>query len=272
MPMGWNIVSSLWRRALREPVVHFFFVGALLFAGRHWLVGDPRTIVVPPGVEADLTRRFEDLQGRKPDAAELATELAQWKRDEALFREALRRGLDRDDPSIRSVLVDKMRALADAEVTDPTPTDAELEQFLEQHRSRYDKPRRYDFQFVRFPRSEGDAEATREQFRRALEGGAPAASLGRALLGAKLATEDMQGRIPAELAARIPDLLMGEWQIVDTARELLLIRVRKVEGGLPSLSELRPLLTAEWVLEQRKQAVDRILQRTADRYRFEERR
>src|SRR5688572_4203081 len=125
-----GVASSVKRglaRLCAEPIVHFFMLGALLFGLHRALVGDPRTIVVTPGLKAELSRRFEDLQGRAPTAHELAAELQQWERDEAVFREARRLGLDRDDAAIRGVLVAKMRAIATAEVVLPVPTDEDLQ-------------------------------------------------------------------------------------------------------------------------------------------------
>src|SRR5450432_2097627 len=121
-------------RLLREPLLHFFIMGAFLFVAQRWVVGDPRTITVSPGLRAELRRRFQDLNGRKPEPAEFEKSLQQWERDEALFREALRERLDRDDPSVRAALVDKMHARAALEVPKREPTQAELDAWLAAHR------------------------------------------------------------------------------------------------------------------------------------------
>ena len=92
------------KRLLREPTVHFFLLGALLFLLHHLIVGAPRTVAVTPGVRAEVARRFKDHNGRPPSDAEVEAALRDWKRDEALYREALRDGLDRDDATIRTVL------------------------------------------------------------------------------------------------------------------------------------------------------------------------
>src|SRR6187399_2211156 len=100
--------STSWRHALRglsrEPVVRFFGIGALLFLGHRWFVGDPRTITTTPAIEAELRRRFQGLNGREPGPWELEAAVHDWERDEALFREALHERLDRDDPMVRAVL------------------------------------------------------------------------------------------------------------------------------------------------------------------------
>lgn len=267
--------TSLKRACVRlraEPTLHFFVLGLLLFALHRALVGDPRTIVVTPGLEAELARRFEDLHGRAPSALELGAELRQWKRDEAVFREARRLGLDRDDPTVRGALVAKMRAIAAAEVVAREPSDAELQRWLAAHRELYETPLRYDFEYVAFSRAAADAAAERERFERAVRDGAGPATLGRLLLGGTLSLADMQGRLAPELIERLPSFPLGQWQAVDAERDLLLARVKRVDGGLPSLDELRPRLIADWKQATQQEAVERILQRSVDRYRIEERR
>src|SRR5437868_2427476 len=74
---GWK------RRLLTEPAVHFFALGALLFLAHRLFVGAPRTVVVTPGVKAELSRRYQDANGRPPSDAELRAEVSKWKIDEA---------------------------------------------------------------------------------------------------------------------------------------------------------------------------------------------
>src|SRR4051794_3946624 len=88
-------------RLFREPTLHFFAIAALVLAGHRFFSGNPRTIAVTPALKADLLRRFHDQLNRPPTSAEADAFLAAWKVDEALYREALREGLDRDDPTVR---------------------------------------------------------------------------------------------------------------------------------------------------------------------------
>jgi hypothetical protein len=271
MPFDASASRRVFLRLRAEPIVHFFLLGALLFALHRALVGDPRTIVITPGLKAELSRRFEDLRGRAPTPDELDAELRQWTRDEAVFREAQRRGLDRDDPAIRSALVTKMHAIALAEVPQRAPMDEELQSWLASHRERYATPLRYDFEYIAFPRASGDAAAERERFERALAGGAKPASLGRPVIGGNLSVVDMKGRLAPELVERLPTLAPRQWQRVDTAQELLLARVERIDGGLPSFDVLRPRLAADWSQATQQEAIERVLQRSVDEYRVEER-
>ncbi|MEO6600655.1 MAG: peptidylprolyl isomerase [Polyangiaceae bacterium] len=257
------------RRLLGEPLLHFFLIGALLFSAQRWVVGDRRTIIVTPGLQAELRRRFQDLTGHKPAPTEFTKALAQWEREEALFREAQRERLDRDDPSVRVALVDKMHSRAGLEVPKREPTQAELDAWLAAHRSTYESPLRYDFEFVTFAKAEPAAEAQLERFSAALDRGANAATMGRAVTGGNLTEADMKGRIEPELAAILPQMALGKWQRVETPQSFLLSRVAHVDGGLPSAEVLRPQLIVDWTFADRQQAIERVLQRTVDLYRVE---
>ncbi|HET9957392.1 MAG TPA: peptidylprolyl isomerase [Polyangiaceae bacterium] len=262
--------NPVWRRLATEPVVHFFLIGALLFLAQRWVAGTPRTIIVTPGVRAAMARRFEDLHERKPTASELEAEVRNWKRDEALFRESLRERLDQDDPDVRAVLVGKMRARAELEVRDPEPSEAELSEWLNSHRSDYESPRTYDFEFIAFPKSEPTAPEKLEQFARKINEGTNPAMLGRPVIGGNLSVADIRERFDLELAERIPMLPLGAWARVESKDTLFLVQVKQLGGGLPSLEQIRPGVLADWKAAMRERAIERLLQRTVERYRFEE--
>jgi len=167
--------SAAKRRAARffaEPIVRFFVAGALLFVAHRLVVGDPRVIVVTPGVKADVARRFRDSHARPPTPAELDEALGAWKREEALYREALRERLDRNDATIRTVLADRVRARAAVGAPPGEPSARALDQWFAAHRSLYETPRRYDYGVVTFPRTDKTAAAARDKYELALKGGA----------------------------------------------------------------------------------------------------
>jgi hypothetical protein len=260
------------KRLLREPTLHFFILGGLLFLLHHLVVGNPRTIVVSPGVRAAVTRRFQDHTGRAPTAAEADAALRDWKRDEALFREALREGLDRDDAAIRSVLVDKMRARAVLEAPKHEPSDAELEGWLAAHHELYDLPARYVLEWVAFGGPQPAAARERERVERALAAGTALKELGRPIFGATLDADELRERFPAPLAERIGGLPVGAWQRAEGADGLLLLRVTGIEGGRAKLSDVRPRVLADYTFAAREQAIARASQAVVERYQFEERR
>jgi len=267
-PSAWKRRAS---RLLAEPILHFFVVGALLFVAHRLVVGDPRVVVVTPGVKAEVERRFRDGHARPPSPSELDDELRRWERDEALYREALHDGLDRNDATIRTVLADRVRARASLGIPTREPSAADLDSWLATHRSLYETSRRYDYSAVAFPRAAPAASAEREKYERALKDGADPRALGRPIAGGDLTAEDLNARLGPTLAAQIQSQPVGQWHRLESDKDLLLARLNAVEGGLPDPDELHKRLLADWAYDEHKQAGDKAVQAIVDGYRFEER-
>jgi len=102
--------------ALRQPWLHFLALGGALFAVRSG-IETPATPapVPPPAIVIDAARlraEFAERTGLTPTASDEAALVARATEEELLYREALARGLDRHDRSIRHRLAEKMRFLS----------------------------------------------------------------------------------------------------------------------------------------------------------------
>lgn len=256
---------------LREPALHFFVLGALLFGAHHLVAGEPRTILVTPGVKADLTRRFRDDTGRQPTPAEQARALREWQRDEALFRQALAEKLDQNDRTIRAILIDKLRARAVQQVPGREPTERELADWLKSHQSLYETPKRYALEWLSFTKGRASATEERAANEERLKSGVDARSLGRPHFGARLTVEEVKERLGAELSLQVATLPLGQWHESENADELLLVRVDQVEGGLPPAEELRPRVVLDCAAALREQQAQKDLDELVAQYRFQER-
>ncbi|HYQ18511.1 MAG TPA: peptidylprolyl isomerase [Polyangiaceae bacterium] len=254
---------------LREPTLHFFAIAALALLGQRLFVGDGRTIEVTPVLEADLLRRYQDQLSRPPTSAEAAAFMAGWKLDEALYREALREGLDRDDPTVRTLLINKLRDRLLLQSRLPEPSEADLSQYLEQHRGDFEAPLIYEHEFVAFAKQAG-AEQERARYEAQLRGGATPSALGLRSTVANVNRERMVQEFGPEVADQIAKLTPGQWQELETSDRLLLVKLNRVEGGLPPADVLHAQLLAGWKGAQAQTAVLQAAQTIAARYRFEE--
>lgn len=270
MPDTSGRVTGSFARLLREPVVHFLLIGALLFLAHRLIAGDPRVIVVGTGLKADLERQFRDQMGRAPTEAELNAALEKWKQDEVLYREALREGLDQQDATVRTVLADKLRARAARPAAAREPTDAELDAWLASHRSRYEEPRRYEFELVAFPKSDPAAEEQRSKYLVALAASVDPGALGRPIAMFNLTCDELSAKFGSSASERICSAPLATWQALETDDRLLLVRVNRTSGGLPSREELRPALIADWLEAMKKQAVDEFIEGVLAQYEFKE--
>lgn len=126
---------------LREPLVHFFGLGALVYVALTWggEPVDPSSRVIEVGAEekAQIALGFERVMGRAPTDAELDARIEQFVREEVLYREALRLGLDQGDAVVRQRLVAKMDMSASAAAEAAEPSEDVLRPFYQENSDRY---------------------------------------------------------------------------------------------------------------------------------------
>ena len=110
----------------REPLVHFLAAGLVIYALLAWRGGDvdpaSRTIDVDREQLAQISLVFERTMNRSPTDAELDAQIERYIRDEVLYREALRLGLDQDDAVVRRRMAQKMDILASSQAETVQPS------------------------------------------------------------------------------------------------------------------------------------------------------
>jgi hypothetical protein len=99
------------KAVLREPLVHFLSLGALLFLYFEWNGGasgaGSKRIVITPGLVEHLATGFARTWQRPPTNEELKGLIDEYVKEEIATREAVAMGLDRDDTIIRRRLRQK---------------------------------------------------------------------------------------------------------------------------------------------------------------------
>jgi parvulin-like peptidyl-prolyl isomerase len=159
-----------WRRTRGEPLVLFLALGLLVFAAERAerSAKEGRRVHLAAAEVTRLVRAFEGQAGRPPDEVELEMLVAERVREEVLYREALRLGLDQGDVIVRRRLAQKMGfVLADRrEVAEPTV--AEVRGFFAANADRYTEPARISFQHVFLSSERRGAAAAVEEARVAL--------------------------------------------------------------------------------------------------------
>jgi hypothetical protein len=161
-------------RLAREPLVHFFAVALVLFAGYEAFHGREHrpsgtAIAIPQGRVNQIAESFRLLAGRMPSRAELQALVNDFVDEEIDYREAVAMGLDADDTIVRRRMRQKLEFLAeDADATEE-PADAELSAFLTAHIADYRVPERIAFRQIlasrdtRGARAVADATALRDK-------------------------------------------------------------------------------------------------------------
>lgn len=257
------------RSLVREPLVHFFLLGAALFALDAWLrpAGTPATnteIVVGEARVRSLAQNFRRTWQRPPTRQELDGLVEGHVREEIFYREALALGLDRDDTIIRRRLQQKMEFIAEEAAALAQPTEAELERYLAAHPEAFRVEPRVTFTqvFVDPRRRTATLEADVERLLGVLNAGdsADPALAGDRLLLLEPRYEDAARPEVARLfgdgfAEALLALPTGRWVgPVESGYGVHLVKVEALTpGATPPLAEVRPQVEREWANARRQE-------------------
>ena len=140
--------SDRLRRLARDPLVHFFLLGAAIFAVDQALLkgrGDAQTINVSPAVQSEARTRFMDSLKREPSASDMKILVDRWVDNEVLYREGLALGLDRGDTAIRERVIFKALSVTQSGITLPRIDEAGLKAWFDARKDSYGEPTRLDF-------------------------------------------------------------------------------------------------------------------------------
>jgi parvulin-like peptidyl-prolyl cis-trans isomerase-like protein len=163
-------------RLLREPLLHFLLGGAVLFGVYGSLQGgrssSPTEVVVSRGQVRSLQMQFERLWQRPATRDELRGLVDGWVKEEIFYREGIAMALDRDDPIVRRRVGQKLEFILDG-AAPASPTDTELQSWLDAHPGDYQTEPTYSLRQVFFnPARHGDTlDGDIAAARRALESG-----------------------------------------------------------------------------------------------------
>jgi hypothetical protein len=214
--------ERLMKRWLREPLVHFLLLGAVLFA-ISYAVG-PATDRAAPQRQIVLT--LDDLRQlqiafaaqwqRPPSEPEMLALIENRIKEEILYREALAMGLDKDDTIVKRRMAQKMQFLAEDVSEAYDPTTEELRTWYTNNSSKFEEPPRVTFRALYFspdrrgPKTRADAEAGLAR----LSGKPPdwpgAAALGDPFMFADHLAERTPGEIAKEFGPAFAQALFAQ--------------------------------------------------------------
>jgi hypothetical protein len=266
------------KNLLREPLVHFLALGALLFALFAWkgggaAAGSERVVVRAAQVD-QLAAGFARTWQRRPTDAELKGLVDDFVRDEVAAREAVALGLDKDDEVVRRRLRQKLELLSEDEGA-PAPTDAELEAWLGAHPNTFAQEPRLAFRQVllsatkRGAAAREDAEALLARLK-----GKPAsadAAGDASLLPAEQPSASVSevGRVFGEDFARAAMALEpGAWAgpiASPFGFHVVFVKRRDVPAA-PGLADIRPLVEREVLAERKKRRLDAMYAKLLAKY------
>lgn len=258
----------MFRRAFREPLVHFLVLALVVFAAYYVVAssaggGKADRIVITSGKTEQLAARFAQVWQRPPSPKELKGLIDEQVKEEIYVREALALGLDKDDTVIRRRLRQKMELLSDASIDALSPTDAELEDYLKAHPETFAISLAMSFQqvFLTPQRQGAGTGQTAATILATLKANpeTDASTLSDAsLLPAEMPLTSMDSighMFGSEFADAIGKAKVGAWTgPIASGFGLHVVRVsERREGRIPALGEVRDAVFREWTNDKRKQ-------------------
>jgi hypothetical protein len=262
------------KKLIREPLVHFLLLGAVIFgiygllAGR--IASGPKSIVVTQGRIDALVTAFTRTWMRPPTARELDGLIHDYVREEACVREATALGLDKDDTFIRRHLRQKLEFVSEDLADRPEPSDPQLQAWLAAHPDEFRTPIRLTFEQIYFKLGH-DPGPSLARLRRGGAGAAPA-GLGDPLLVdysfQEASIDEVERQFGKGFAAQLAVLPVGEWQgPVESAYGQHLVRLTgRTESRLPGLEEVRDAIRRQWEAAQRQEAENTFYRKLLEGY------
>ncbi len=264
---------------LREPLVQFLLIGALLFVVFDLRGGDgdaEQRIVITPGQVDAMAAGWQRTWNRPPTEQELKTQIDELVREDIAVREARALGLDSDDTVIRRRLRRKFEFSAEDAFEAKLPTDAELQAFLDTYPDRFRGDPRLSLRQVHLGTQRGSALPDDAQVMLGRLEAAGAAADVSALGDSRLLPSSLDDTTASqvarifgeEFASALPKAETGRWfGPLKSGYGLHLVIVDRREGGqLPALADVRPLVERDFMAERRKRALDEMYAKLLTRY------
>jgi hypothetical protein len=270
-------------RWLKEPLLHFLGLGALVFLVYQGVAdsGPSRDqIFISKGQQENLLNTFSRTWQRAPTPDEFQGLLRDYIRQEIAYRESTSMGLDQDDIVIRRRLRQKLELLTEDVASLVAPTDAELQQYLENHANDFMIEPRLSLRQIYFSRdrrgagAEQDARDLLQRIDTIADDTDPKA-LGDPLpLPAEMAglrESEVSRYFGNVFTDGLADLEPGQWGgPVESGFGLHLVIIdERVPARSPALEEVREAVQREWLSQRRQEAVDGLYDRLAENYTIE---
>ena len=126
----------MFKAFLKQPLAWFALIGILLFVVDEQFSIDRNEILVNAAMQERLGGLWTTQTGLTASAQELDALVENWIREEILYQEALRLGLDQEDSIVRRRLVQKLGFIAETEDS-AAPERGAVEAFYESNIANY---------------------------------------------------------------------------------------------------------------------------------------
>src|SRR5512137_1593075 len=144
-------VKPRMQKVLKEPLLHFLVIGAVLFAAYAWRNrgaqsdAGGRQVRISEGDVKWLKETWAKQWQREPNREELRGLVTEFLKEELLAREAREMGLDQNDVYVRRRLAQKVEFMVQDTSRLVEPTENDLRRFYAGNPERFSEPVRVSF-------------------------------------------------------------------------------------------------------------------------------
>ena len=261
------IILNRW---LKEPLLHFFVLGGVLFSAYGWLhrgEGDEARVVRMTSAEVTwLQETWARQWQRQPSEEELRGLVADYLKEELLSREAKDMGLDENDTIVRRRLAQKMAFLVQDTARLAEPGDDELRRLYGSEPDRYESPARVSFTQIYFKTKAAAKKGLDELVSRRIDELGDRTLLERDYTGADEQT--VTSLFGIEFAQKVFGLEPGQWQgPLESGYGFHLVRVsNREESRERPFEEVRSQVLEEWHHVQQTKANEQFLAALVKKY------
>ncbi len=260
------------KRFLREPLIQFLLIGAVIFSVYHYVQPDggmaPSSKQIQLSLDelAQLTVLFQSQWRREPTPEEFRQLVENKVQEEVLYREALAMGLDKDDTIVRRRMAQKMQFLAEDVAAAREPTTAELKAWYAKNNDKFTMPQRLSFRHLYFsPDRRGDrSRADAERALAKLAGQPEDAKLAARLADPFMFQDYYRDRAPEYLgkefgpqfAQAVAKLPPGSWQgPIESGFGWHLVFIDTlIPGRVPAFEEIEQDVKTAWLSNEKQEA------------------
>jgi hypothetical protein len=248
--------NPAWKSSslLREPLLWFFAVAALLFALSTWWKNTrpPLAEVTPEWLET-VERDFERRSKRAPNPEERVKLAYQLLEEEILCQEAIRAG-HLENPQIKNLLAVIQREQFQPVLADPT--DEQLRAYREKNPEAYQFPAEIGFEHVSFANAAGVPPGVLDQLRAGQAvAGDPSLKLPNPLPMTWL--PQLEKLFGKDFTNRLAECPQGEWTgPLTSARGVHFVKITARNAPREmSFEEVKPALASQWLKDRLAEAV-----------------
>lgn len=263
-------------KILKEPLLHFLILGALLFIVYIKLnpgqENDIHTIILTDNDVEYVAGHFKQRFNRKPSKKELKEILLDYATTEAYYREAVSLGLDKNDNNIKRLLRKKMEIMSKNVLSLLDITDKKLQEYLKQHPEKFVQRKVYVFDQVQInPAKHSNLKSYIQDVKNSLNSGLHVKSDSPILQAhfSGISKRVLDGDFGENFSKELNKIEAGKW--VGPIRSnfgLHFVKLdKKVTGEVPSVNNIRERLTRAYIKEKQNEILQKQRKELLDKYK-----